>query len=107
MIDGDHRKGASSMTCEPCSLYTAGDTARASAIDAIRCNRLILAMLNGAEDAAGEIAAEVGECRDCVARLTTILLGMVVGQLAHVFDGTEPAANYVEQHLVELIDQQT
>ena len=39
-------------------------------------------MLNGAQDAARQIAAELGGCRDCIARLAAIYLGNYASALA-------------------------
>jgi len=64
-------------------------------------------MLNGAQDAAREIAAELGGCRDCIARLAAIDLGNYASALAHMAGegGAQEAAKWVERGLMEDIDR--
>ena len=94
-------------TCELCALREAGDTDRAEAIEAIRAQRLVLAILNGAEDATDGIATEFGGCRDCIARLAAHYLGNYTAALTHIAGGdANAAAKWVEHGLAEDIDDQ-
>jgi hypothetical protein len=98
---------ADMTTCEPCALLEAGDTARAEAIEAIRSQRIVLAMLNGAPDAADRVVTEVGGCPQCVARLAALYLGNYIGALIHMAGGdADAAAKWVEHGLAEDIDGQ-
>ena len=73
-----------------------------------RSQRLVLAMLNGAEDAQGETAGELGGCSDCMTRLASIYFGNYVAALARMAGegGPEPAAKWVERGLMEDLDGQ-
>lgn len=94
-------------TCEPCALREAGDTARAEAIEAIRAQRLVLAMLNGAEDATDGITTEFGGCLQCIARLAAHYLGAYATALTHMAGGdADEAAKWIEHGLAEDIDDQ-
>jgi hypothetical protein len=105
MTPGDPVTGMT--TCEPCALRAAGDTARAEAIEAIRAQRLVLAMLGGAEDAADGITTEFGGCLQCVARLAAHYLGNYVSALTHMAGGdANAAAKWIEHGLAEDIDSQ-
>lgn len=92
--------------CEPCALREAGNMARAEAIEAIRTQRLVLSFLNGAEDAVGLIAAELGGCRDCIGRLAAGYLGMYATSLAHICGSVEGAVKATERVLLEDLDGQ-
>jgi hypothetical protein len=99
---------ADMTTCEPCALREAGDTARAEAIESIRSQRLVLAFLNGAEDAQGRIVSELGGCLACVWRLAATYLGNYAQALAHMAGdgGAEAAAQWIERGLMEDLDGQ-
>lgn len=82
--------------CEPCALREQGQTERADIFEGIRVQRLMLAIVNGAPDAVGVIAAELGSCYDCMARLSaqlvvmnTELMARVVGSVDNVKQGLE------------------
>jgi hypothetical protein len=93
-----------SRQCEPCALHANGDTDAASLLESIRAQRILLAILNGATDAAGEIANELSECRDCTARLAVLLAHMCVANLVYIRGGVEQAAAFLEESLLYDID---
>jgi hypothetical protein len=82
---------AGMTTCEPCALREAGDTARVEEIESIRAQRLLLAYLNDADDAQGQIVTELGGCHDCIGRLAATYLGMAAGSLIHITGSTDAA----------------
>lgn len=93
-------------TCEPCTLRAAGDTARAEAIESIRSQRLVLAVLNGASDAFREIHAELGGCQDCTGRLAAQYLTMTAQALVKVIGSVEAAIYGLERGLLQDLDDQ-
>ncbi|MFW0150483.1 hypothetical protein ACNUDN_11730 [Mycobacterium sp. smrl_JER01] len=68
-------------TCPQCEKHAGGETDSVGAADNLRFARVVLALLNGAEDALAVIADEVGDCRDCIARLAGAGAGMCAGQM--------------------------
>lgn len=93
------------MTCEPCALRQAGDNDRADAIVAIGTQRIVLAMLNGSDDAVGAISAEFKGCVDCAARIAAMALGMCVQALAHMAGSADAAAQWIAHGLAKDLDQ--
>ncbi|MGV0772041.1 hypothetical protein [Mycobacterium syngnathidarum] len=92
--------------CEPCDLVTAGDTDAVLRADSIRANRVILSILNGYPDAAGTVlTAELNGCPFCTHRIATLALGMSAQALAHMAGNTEDASKWVEQLLMEDLDE--
>jgi hypothetical protein len=67
---------------------------------------LALSVLNGAAGAAQETFAELGGCRDCIARLAVRYLLMYATQIAHMAGGANEAAKLIEHGLVEDLDGQ-
>ncbi|BBY52937.1 hypothetical protein H7J07_16700 [Mycobacterium koreense] len=95
------------MNCEPCALRQAGNTTAADRIEAIRFQRLALAVVSGASlDAAGGIANEFGGCFDCVARAAASFLGSYVSAFTALAGGAESAAAAIEQGLMRDLDAQ-
>lgn len=91
-------------TCEPCALRAAGSTAAADALEHTRGQRLLLAMLNGAEDATCEISTELHDCHDCIGRLAALYLGMTAGALVQLTGGSDAAVKWIERGLLEDLD---
>lgn len=98
--------------CEPCALHAAGREAEALAIESVRAQRILLALVNSAakvnnaDAASGEITAEVDGCRECTWRLSSILATMMAAQLIAVMGGTEGAAKFLEDSILEDLDDQ-
>lgn len=93
--------------CEICALHDAGEAERANAIESIRSQRLVLAILNGAEDAGAEISDELNGCLMCVSRLAVIYLFGYAEALRHMAGGdANEAAKWIEQGLAADIDDQ-
>jgi hypothetical protein len=83
-------------TCEPCALRDTGETGRADALESIRAQRLILAMLNGAPDAVEAISAELRGCQDCTGRLAAHYLGTTMASLVHITGSVNAAIKAIE-----------
>lgn len=93
-------------TCEPCTLREQDQAERADVLEGIRVQRLMLAIVNGAADAGAVIAAELGSCYDCMARLSaqlvvmnTELMARVMGSVDNVKQGPRAGDHGVRQRL--------
>ncbi|CQD15219.1 hypothetical protein BN970_03170 [Mycolicibacterium conceptionense] len=67
--------------------------------------RLLLTLFNGADDTAGEIAAEVRGCNACIGRIAGISLIMYAKMFEHLAGGREQAIREVEQGLAKHLDK--
>ena len=90
--------------CKPCLLREADRPDEADKIESIRAQRILLALVNGAGDATLKIAQEVNYCKECTWRLSSILATMMAAQLAYFMGGTEAAAKFLEQSILEDMD---
>ena len=93
-------------TCEPCALREAGEADRAEAVESIRTQRLVLSVLNGLSDAAKEMVAELGGCRDCIARLAVRYLTVYATALTHMAGDSNAASEWIQCGLMEDLDGQ-
>lgn len=89
------------IDCEPCDLRDAGDAERADHLESVRGQRLLLAVLNGAPDAAEMIVGELRGCYDCISRLAAFYLGSTATTLTHLTGSVDAAANAISCTLLE------
>lgn len=91
--------------CAICEMYATGETVRADHLEQVRQQRIVVAVLNGATDAADETSAELDGCFDCANRLAFMSLGMFAEVFMKLFRGDADAAiKAIEQGLLEDLD---
>lgn len=87
--------------CEPCALRDRGESERAETIEAIRGQRLFLAMITGDEHAAFSASEEIGPCVDCLRRVITRFGTIAAGYLIHFQGSADKAAEAVAHGLAQ------
>ena len=83
-------------------MRDAGNTVAAETLEAIRAQRTLMVVLDGAGEAVDEVARGLHGCYACAERLAAAYLDMYASTLARAAGSAEAAARWMERGLVEL-----
>jgi hypothetical protein len=78
--------------CVPCALRKDGQAERAQLVEAARGQRLLLAVLSGAENVAEKISTDIESCHECLGRMCAFYLASTAQSVAHLSGSVDAAA---------------